>query len=104
MVASVHDGAKEILPPRALRTLKYKARAVDTTLCFGTFLRELEDKFGHVTMEIPEDFEGSGPYSLSTPTPPPIPLCAVQTPARLSMSPLTPQPRSLPTNYIPTGP
>ena len=55
MVASVHGGAKEILPPRALRTLKYKARTVDMTPCFGTFLRDLEDKFGASILEVPDE-------------------------------------------------
>ena len=55
MVVSVHGGAKEILPPRALRTLKFKARTVDMTPCFGTFLRDLEDKFGGAILEVPDE-------------------------------------------------
>ena len=55
VVASVHDGAKEILPPRALRTLKYKARTIDMTPCFGTFLRDLEDKFEDANLTIPDE-------------------------------------------------
>ena len=97
VVASVHGGAKEILPPRALRTLKFKARTVDMTPCFGTFLRNLEDKFGGAILEVPDE----GVLGVRVASPPPMyPPCAVQTPARLSMSPLTPQPP----NYIPKPP
>lgn len=55
MVASVHGGAKEILPPRALRTLKHKARTVDMAPCFGTFLRDLEEKFGDLVLKVPDE-------------------------------------------------
>ena len=50
MTTAVHDGAKELLPPRALRTLKHMARTVDMMPFAGTFFRELEIKFGHHTM------------------------------------------------------
>ena len=121
MVESVHGGAKEILPPRALRTLKYKARTVDMTPCFGTFLRDLEDKFGDLVLsgipdegwldrELYSDRRDSGntparqkiKHSVLaarterlSPASPPGTLYppAVQTPSQLSiMSPLTPQP------------
>lgn len=59
VVESVHGGAKEILPPRALRTLKYKARTVDMTPCFGTFLRDLEDKFGDLVLSGIPDEDGN---------------------------------------------
>ena len=76
MVASVHGGAREILQPRALRTLKYKARTLDMTPSFGTFFRELEDKFGDATLAIPEDLDGrldAGRYGIGQCASGPVP-------------------------------
>ena len=51
VVASVHDGAKEILPPRALRTLKYKARTLDIDkTCAKAFLKGVKQRLGHIKM------------------------------------------------------
>ena len=38
-----------------MRTLKCKARTVDMTPCFGTFLRDLEEKFGDLVLKVPDE-------------------------------------------------
>ena len=51
VVAEVHGGAKEVIAPRALRTLKYKARTLDIDkACAKAFLKGVKKRFGHIKM------------------------------------------------------
>ena len=51
VVAEVHGGAKEVIAPRALRTLKYKARTLDIDkTCAKAFLKGVKKRLGHIKM------------------------------------------------------
>ena len=78
VVSLVHDGAKEIISPRALRQLKYRALTLDMSCCKTIFLQELETHYGNAM--VTGATKAAHFYRTSPPSPPLV------TPTRLALA------------------